>query len=105
MEETNYDRKESAKTIKLLKNIIIIFICATIFYVLNPSQEDFNKYIYERESKSNNKANYEAIQLLGLNKLLNLTYERDNYYIFSTYKARNNEFSYIGVLKVFIRIQ
>lgn len=90
----------------LYKILIIIGIIGILIY-FNPKNEDFNKYIYDE--KINSKMTYEEAKLLGLNKIIEIGYERKDYMIFSTYETNKNldnnkNYKYIGILKMFIEI-
>lgn len=101
-----------------LKYIITFFIILLFFgafFIMNPTKEDFNKHLYKASVENYSEDEYESAAALGLTKLIELGYKRQNFYFFSIYKnndysellgTKNEEddFVYIGILKFFIKI-
>lgn len=102
-----------------LKYIIAFLIILLVFgalVLMNPTKEDFNKYLYKSSTENYSEDDYESAASLGLTKLLEFGYKRQNFYLFSIYKNNNSysellgaknkedDFIYIGILKFFIKI-
>lgn len=93
---------------KKLITLILIIVIGGIFIYFNPKKEDFNKYLYNE--KYNNKVSFQELELLGLDKILELGYERNDFMLFSVYNTnkeidKTEDHTYIGILKFFIKIK
>lgn len=86
-------------------SLAIIIVIIAVFFVTNPSQEDFSNYLKNNTEKASG-----AIfgKLAGsVAGILASSYDRDNYYLFSIYyiKANGKKLNrHIGLLKSFVLI-
>jgi len=89
------------------RNLIILILVFTVFFISNPSMNDFSEYYVENYTfdNDNNTLSDNAINMLAM-EVVNMYYERDNYYFFSIYEIpfEKNGDKFIGIFKKFIKI-